>query len=125
MGIDVYLQWQEMTEEDRKAQYLGFEVSARAGSVGYLREAYHGGPYSTEVLVPEGFEDDSEDGVPIPVETLRERLPAAIQAAHERGRTVYKNPEGDPTMELALRAFLETAERLAAEGKVPRVRVGY
>ena len=82
MGIDVYMRWKEMTESHQRAQYTWFEVSARAGGHGYLREAYHGTPYATRVLVPEAFDDYDPEGVAIPVETLRQRLPAAIEAAH-------------------------------------------
>ena len=124
MGIDVYMRWKEMTESDRRVQYTVFEVSAQAGGNGYLREAYHGSPYATRVLVPEGFDDDP-DGVAIPVETLRERLPAAIKTAHLRGRTVYKDPTGDQAMADALTPFVGLAERLAKEGKVPRVYVSH
>lgn len=130
MGIDIYMRWEGQMKTEREAQYTGFAVSAKAGAVGYLREAYHGGPYSTDVLVPESKEmtlteaidekdeyGDEIEGVHIPATVLRERLPKAIEAAHERGRTVYKNPDGDPHMAAALTAFVELAERLEAEGK--------
>lgn len=42
-----------MTEHERRAQQTGFSVVH--GHVGYLREAYHGEPYATRVLVPEAF----------------------------------------------------------------------
>lgn len=35
MGTDVYLYWKGMTEEEKKAQYTGFEIYS--GNVGYLR----------------------------------------------------------------------------------------
>ena len=35
MGTDVYLEWDGMTEEEKKAQYTGFSIDA--GRVGYLR----------------------------------------------------------------------------------------
>lgn len=53
MGIDIYAAWDGQTVADRQAQYTGF--STTAGSVGYLREAYHGGPYVTNWLMPEAF----------------------------------------------------------------------
>lgn len=71
MGIDIYLKWDGMTEEDRQKQYAGFDTTV--GEVGYLREAYHGGPYATKILCREAFEaDDCE--AQIPAEVLRERL---------------------------------------------------
>lgn len=106
MGIDVYLRWDKMTARERKAQFTGFSVTA--GGTGYLREAYHGGPYATRVLVPEAFEDkrkhmcDCGDpklekrcppcrGVAIPATTLRERLPQVVLTALLRERIVYGN----------------------------------
>ena len=55
MGIDVYLKWNEMKDEDHKAQ-LGKGFQTDIGDTGYLREAYHGSPYATQMLVPEAFE---------------------------------------------------------------------
>ena len=53
MGIDIYPTWQGQTEAESNAQSTGF--SAVHGHVGYLREAYHGGPYVTKYLVAEAF----------------------------------------------------------------------
>jgi len=71
MGIDIYLEWDTMSEEDRKAQATGFSITS--GNVGYLREAYHGGPYATRILVREAFEADNCKA-PIPAAVMRERL---------------------------------------------------
>ena len=54
MGIDIYAQWDGMTAQEEAAQVTGFSIEH--GHVGYLREAYHGEPYATKVLVPEAFE---------------------------------------------------------------------
>jgi len=35
MGTDVYLGWDDMTEDEKKARYTGFSINA--GNVGYLR----------------------------------------------------------------------------------------
>ena len=48
MGIDVYMRWEGITPAQQEAQITGF--CATAGGVGYLREAYHGGPYVTKFL---------------------------------------------------------------------------
>jgi hypothetical protein len=74
MGIDIYANWRGQSEAEASAQITGF--SGVAGHVGYLREAYHGGPYVTKYLVSEAFED-AEGVAAIPARTLRERLPAA------------------------------------------------
>lgn len=38
MGLDIYLEWEGMTEEERKARYTGY---ANAGAAGYLRSSYN------------------------------------------------------------------------------------
>jgi hypothetical protein len=84
MGIDIYAEWDGMTRAEKKAQFTGYSIVA--GNVGYLREAYHGDPYATEVLVPEAFEHRR---VEISAETLQDRLPAVLIAAEARQRQVY------------------------------------
>lgn len=78
MGIDVYLKWEGQDEEEKQAQYTGF--STTHGHAGYLREAYHGGPYATHILVREAFE--SEDcQAEIPAAVMRERLTSVTEPA--------------------------------------------
>lgn len=92
MGIDIYLRWKGQTEAEKQAQYTGF--STIAGRTGYLREAYHGGPYATRVLVPEGFGEVCEAEGLTP-EILKERLPRVLLAALCRDLMLYqggKNP---------------------------------
>lgn len=71
MGIDVYLSWSGMTKKDKENQMVGF--SSIHGHVGYLREAYHGGPYATKILVREAFEAKSCKAK-ISAAVMRERL---------------------------------------------------
>jgi len=141
MGIDIYMEWDGMTDDEMKARYNGFDTTA--GSVGYLREAYHGAPYATETLVPDAFEwtenignlmanaeangselDDAlmnllSRGVPMRAETLRERLPATLLKARERIDTVYADTPSE-LADLQVAAFIdfvELAEAKQAEGK--------
>jgi hypothetical protein len=92
MGIDVYLKWKDQSECERRAQHTGF--STTAGNVGYLREAYHGGPYATRILCREAFEAE-ECEAQIPAAVLRERLthvtePArGVNAGHELAAKVH------------------------------------
>ena len=74
-----------MTAEEERAQIDCFSVVH--GHVGYLREAYHGEPYATRVLVPEAFETGEAS---IRASLLRERLPAALSAA-EASRTSWSS----------------------------------
>jgi predicted Rossmann fold nucleotide-binding protein DprA/Smf involved in DNA uptake len=47
MGIDIYARWKGQTRQEQEAQYTGFSVVH--GHLGYLREAYHGEPYATNM----------------------------------------------------------------------------
>ena len=79
MGIDIYLEWDGMAEEEKKSHATGFSVTS--GDVGYLREAYHGGPYATKILCREAFESETCRAA-IPAEILRERLTHVTEPAY-------------------------------------------
>ena len=124
IGIDVYLRWEEQTKEERAAQITGF--SPAHGHVGYLREAYHGGPYATKVLVPETWESD--DGTAyIPSQLLKQRLSHAIKTAIERERVVYGDEDADETLPMvqSLKDFVALYEMLELAGKHPHVLNSY
>lgn len=112
MGIDIYARWPKQTKEEKEAQYTGFD--ATAGRVGYLREAYHGGPYATRVLVPEAFADDNADGDYISAATLRERLPETLETAMARSRAIY-GEEARPEILQSFVDFVELCERKERE----------
>jgi hypothetical protein len=78
MGIDIYLKWAGQTEEDEKKQFCG--CATDAGDIGYLREAYHGGPYATKLLVREAFEAGTCQAE-IPAAVMRERLKHVTEPA--------------------------------------------
>lgn len=56
----------------------------------HLREAYQGEPYATKVLVPEAYEETRSA---IDAATLQKRLPAALAAAEQRERMVYRETD--------------------------------
>jgi len=87
MGIDVYLRWKDQTKTEEKAQFTGFDTTK--GNVGYLREAYHGGPYATMQLVPEGWADGLTENPKIPAAELRKRLPLTVFTTLARHALVY------------------------------------
>jgi hypothetical protein len=128
MGIDIYAEWHGMTGDERNAQIVGFDPTA--GHVGYLREAYHGEPYATHVLLPELFDENSDVGneADIPAVLLRERLPAALAAAEQREKVLYG--ETDP-LEIkrvlnSYRNFVALCERKEREtGKPCTIRASY
>ena len=120
MGIDIYLRWELITEEETEAQYCGFDITK--GHLGYLREAYNGDPYPSKILMPESFESGGEP-VYIPASTLVERLPATVKAAIERETTVYKG-EGVDANTPSVQSYIDfvlKAVRLEAEGHKPMI----
>jgi hypothetical protein len=117
MGIDIYMRWTGQTEEEIAAQFTGFSIVH--GHVGYLREAYHGGPYATRILVPESFESENGEAE-IRASVLRERLPLAMETVINRALVVYKEKinESDPSVK-AFSDFVELAERKEKETGEP------
>jgi hypothetical protein len=112
MGIDIYAKWDGITDADKAAQITGF--SAVHGHVGYLREAYHGEPYATKILVPEAFEHGSAN---IPAADLQKRLPQVLRVAELRECVVYgeTNPaEVEPVLQ-SYRDFVALCARKEAE----------
>ena len=91
MGIDIYAKWRSQKEEEKKKQITGFSVTS--GDCGYLREAYHGGPYVTKYLVSEAFEKGEAK---IPAHIMRDRLPTAVLMSMYRDKIIYG--KGDPSV---------------------------
>ncbi len=127
MGIDVYARWRGQTKEELTAQITGFSIAH--GHVGYLREAYHGEPYATRALMPEAFNETLisayPEGVPISAETLRARLPAALEVAVERERDIYGCDRDDEETKLILKSLRDFVslceERENATGEPCRI----
>ena len=123
MGIDIYMRWEGMTEADREKQITGFD--ATVGDVGYLREAYHGGPYATHYLVEEAFEDGAGD-VHIPAKELRERLPLTKDIVIQRAREVYKEElTEDDEIVKSFENFVKLGEALEEDGRKPTIYASY
>ena len=121
MGIDIYMNWDKQSEDEKQGQYTGFSIEH--GHVGYLREAYHGHTFATRYLVEEAFANDAPDeGVAIPCNVLRERLPETLKLHIQRHKETYGEDvkEDDPSAK-ALTNFVELAERLTVEHKHPTI----
>lgn len=124
MGIDIYMNWDGMTEEDKQAQYQGFSIEH--GHVGYLREAYFKSDhYVTKFLVKEAFESD-DGSAEIPASILRQRLPMAIKLHMLREKIAYDLDvnEDDPSTK-SFTDFVELAEKLESEGKTVKITASY
>lgn len=121
MGIDIYMRWDGQTDEEKSRQFKGFDITI--GNAGYLREAYHGKPYATRVLVPEAFEKETE----IPVSLLKKRLPETIEVAIERNEKIYKKKTDENSPEVkAFKDFVSLAEMKEKElGKPVRIYASY
>ena len=113
MGIDIYAKWYGMSEKEEQAQIAGC-FSTVHGHVGYLREAYHGEPYATLVLVPEEVFERGEAFIRAAV--LRERLPEALRTAERRERALYQSSAADIAEVLqSYRDFVDLGARKEAE----------
>ena len=123
MGIDIYMRWDGMTEEDRDKQITGFD--ATKGDVGYLREASHGQIFATQYLVKEAFEEGADE-VHIPAKELRKRLPLTKEIVIQRFRDVYKEEiEEDNAFVKAFEDFGKLSEALEEEGRKPTIYASY
>ena len=123
MGIDIYMRWDGMTEEDRDKQITGFD--ATVGEVGYLREAYHGKIFATKYLVKEAFAKDAGE-VYISPKELRKRLPLTKDIVIQRFRDVYKEEiEEDNAFVKAFEDFVRLSEALEEEGRKPTIYASY
>ena len=123
MGIDIYMRWDGMTEEDRDKQITGFD--ATKGDVGYLREASHGQIFATQYLVKEAFEEGADE-VHIPAKELRKRLPLTKEIVIQRFRDVYKEEiEEDNVFVKAFEDFVKLSEALEEEGRKPTVYASF
>lgn len=123
MGIDIYLKWDGQTKSEEKAQLTGFSTSH--GHVGYLREAYHGGPYATRILFSEGFNSDNYT-ITLESKILEARLPDAIKATIEREKTIYhatqEEAESCPMIK-SLKDFAALHKKLEADGRNPKIEI--
>jgi len=149
MGVDVYLKWDGMNEDEEKAQFTGFAINAVG--VGYLRESYGGRELATAVLIPEGWEGGSfqegymyrrgideivldgpasilcamwtDGSVSIPASVLVARLPETLAACGRR----YEG-EGHNLIEQVKNTFSQFVAmyaKLEKEGKRPRIYVSH
>ncbi len=128
MGIDIYASWKDMTETDKQQQSTGWSIAH--GHVGYLREAYHGAPYATKVLVPEAFADEAVGkAVPIPAEVLKQRLGETLSSAMLRQFKVYKEAMDSEDTKLVCESFKEfvdlCARKEAETGEPCRIYARY
>ena len=131
MGIDCYLVNPETNqihaEEIGQEEAMGFNPFS--GHVGYLREAYHGGPYATKVLLPEAWIDEEErdegGAISIKASTLRHRLPKTLEAAAIRNRENYANRDEDAVLK-SFEDFVNLAEDIEKKnGKPCKFYVSY
>jgi hypothetical protein len=124
MGIDIYARWDGQSADEIRVQAEAWQDAFR-GSVGYLREAYHGEPYATRHLVAEAFSEPYE--APIPAATLRERLPRTLALVEERFRTIYESrPAEIAKAKQSFRDFVSLCERTEREtGKPARIHAWF
>lgn len=123
MGLDVYLRWDQASEEDKRLQYTGFSTN---GKVGYLRSAYneHGFEYWAEKYMGgKGFgyifeyneSKEVKDGegrffIPDWNSSLERAMLASVEAKKVIGRPVLISLSGNKlrfTPSQAIKTFCE------------------
>ena len=122
MGIDVYLHKHGESEPYIYSQEKeGFMWGVWNGEHGYLREAYHGGPYATKELLPECWKDGYEgELIPIKSSVLKKRLDIVVDTSRERSTILYKeDPEDTDKTAQSFIDFVELASRLEKESGYP------
>ena len=111
MGIDIFLEWDGMTENEIHDGYVG--------------ESYHGEPYATKFMFAEGFTSDNQTFV-ITAEQLRSRLLETKRIALERAKKLYGQSEQEANEELeSFDQFVDTFEQKERQGLNPRIVVSY
>lgn len=105
MGIDVYAYWRSQTRAEQDLWTGACDLSA--GHLGYLREAYGGGPYATMYLFHELFEDE-EACQPIAAAVLRKRLKKTLRIIEKRMRKQFS--KGNPYIDMAKESFIDFVE---------------
>lgn len=123
MGIDVYLRWDKQTKEEHDKQITGYDITK--GDVGYLREAYHGSVYATEVLMSEDWDKQGE-GLVIKNSVLKSRLSDTIKTVIERHKTTYSEilTEDSPYVKSFVN-FVDLHGKLEKENRNPRIVISY
>lgn len=117
MGIDIYARWSGQTNQEKEAQITGFD--ATVGGLGYLREAYHGGPYATKYLLREAFAAKKHRAT-IRAKVLRERLPLTLDIVRYRNRKVYGGAKGEELpLDESVPAVMQIADTLKQKGWQP------
>lgn len=123
MGIDIFAEWNGQSSAEKSSQTASW-LSAIAGNAGYLREAYHGGPYPTMFLCGEAFETGSAR---ITAAVLRERLPETLALVETRERRLYRSDiRAIERVKQSYREFVELCERKEREtGEPVRIVASY
>lgn len=119
MGIDVYMIWRGITEEEKERQFTGYGVVH--GHVGYLREAY-GGDISAISLL---WKDTNWDRpIHLKVKTLEKRMPEVIRAIKKR----YAGDEDREITQLVIKSFkdfIKLYKEKENAGLHPGVKISY
>jgi len=124
MGLDIYLEWPGMTEEEKEARHTGFKNS---GACGYLRSSYNEGGFNNWAKTYIQDKDfyyifnplnDGEDWMPLPEEwdSMMIRANEALELAKKASEmpcimTVHLTKEIQPNKDAAIKAFLEEKEK--------------
>lgn len=125
MGLDIYLEWENQTEEEKKAQFTGF---ANAGNTGYLRSSYNPSGFNSfcndhlnhrgfyDIFQPEDYEVPNPDW-----DAFEERRQQLETLFTEKKVSLYKvirisHHEKQESEYAALRTFQKNHEQHHSDG---------
>ncbi len=122
MGVDVYLSWTGITEEEKQKQFTGYDCTC--GKFGYLRSNYSGVSYDA---IAEFFGKYFDIGMGKPmdfdfkyVEKNLKKMEKGI--FKKRAKEFYK--KGKVSEIQSYRDFLALAKQKRDEGKKVKVTIG-
>ena len=123
MDIDIYAEWDGMTDAECVAQMTSNSVAD--GYIGYLQERGRSELSATRILVPEAF---AHGRAAISAALLRERLPEVLAVAEQRERDMYgdhaNSAQDDGVLE-SYRSFVSLYAQKEAETGHPCLIIAF
>lgn len=122
MGVDVYLEWDGMSEDDKNLQYSGFDVTV--GKYGYLRGAYNG--HMGYDAICDLFNDfDWDNPIEVDIDILTKNLEELEEGMFKEFNDEFFSKDGEDLEIQSYRDFVALAIKLKKEGKNPIIKISY
>lgn len=121
MGVDVYLSWTGITEEEKQKQFTGFDCTC--GKFGYLRSSYDGVSYDAiQQLFGKYFDIGMGKPVKFDFKYIESNLKKMEKGIFKKRSKEFYNGS-KPTEKQSYRDFLALAKRKRVEGEKVKVTI--